>query len=48
MSAVIFSLGGVIIGWALEHLRAESVLRREARHRRRRLDDLAGRNPQDG
>jgi hypothetical protein len=47
MSVVIFSFGGVIIGWALEHLRAEHLRRRAERKRRERLDDLAGRAPQD-
>ncbi len=47
MSAVIFSFGGAIIGWALERLRAEHVRRREERRRRERLAELFGRTPQD-
>jgi hypothetical protein len=47
MSAVIFSLGGAIIGWALERLRVEHWRRRQERERRSRLDRLFGRQPLD-
>ena len=47
MSAVIFTFGGAIIGWALERLRGQHRERREARERQSRLDRLFGRQPQD-
>jgi hypothetical protein len=47
MSAVIFTFGGAIIGWALERLRVEHRGRREQRERQSRLDRLFGRRPQD-
>ena len=47
MSAVIFTFGGAIIGWALERLRADHFQRRAARERQSRLDRIFGRHPQD-